>query len=239
MKELSRANPVDKVEQVVRALHEYIVEGGLEPGTPLPSESEMVKQIGVSKFSMREALRVAQAQGLVEISQGKRTRVADVSVKPATGIMNLLMKRSKCLLLELTEARRSIEFSMIELAVERRTEEHIELMAQTISDMEANQEDLPYSVEKDIQFHGILAQATGNRVFELIHESLMGLLSESRKETLRVSGVGKAVAEHKKILAALENKDVGEALNAMGEHLDTAQANLQDSKGGEPDGRKS
>ncbi len=48
MKSLSKAQTADKVEQAVLVLHEYIIDGGLEPGDLLPSESEMVKQIGVS-----------------------------------------------------------------------------------------------------------------------------------------------------------------------------------------------
>ncbi len=90
---------IDKVEQAVSVLQEYKIDGNLEPGTELPSESEMAPKIGVRKFSMRETLRVAQAKGLVEISQGRQTKVADVSMKPAAGIMNLIMRRSKHLIL--------------------------------------------------------------------------------------------------------------------------------------------
>src|SRR5210317_754398 len=107
--ELSRVQTIDQVELAVEALHNFTVEGNIEPGTDLPPENEMAKQIGVSKFSMREALRVAQSQGLIEISQGRRTKVADVSIKPAAGLMNLIMRRSKHMLLELTEARQSLE----------------------------------------------------------------------------------------------------------------------------------
>ena len=69
---LPKVQAIDKVEFAVEALHKFIVEGNIEPGTDLPPENEMAKQIGVSKFSMREALRVAQSQGLIEISQGTR-----------------------------------------------------------------------------------------------------------------------------------------------------------------------
>ncbi|MBT8346883.1 MAG: FadR family transcriptional regulator, partial [Desulfofustis sp.] len=222
-KKLSKAKPVDKVEQALAALHEYIVDGELEPGTELPSESEMVEQIGVSKFVMREALRVAQSQGLVEISQGRRTRVADISIKPAAGLMNLALKRSNDLLLELTEARRTLEISMVQLAAKRRTDAQVKAMEETVAMMENHQGDLLLCVEKDIEFHEIMAQATGNRVFEMIHESIAELLSDSRRETMLRSGVDLPVAEHRRVLDAIREQDPEEAVAAMSAHLDTAE----------------
>ncbi|MBT8330348.1 MAG: FadR family transcriptional regulator [Desulfofustis sp.] len=226
-KKLSKAKPVDKVEQALAALHEYIVDGELEPGTELPSESEMVEQIGVSKFVMREALRVAQSQGLVEISQGRRTRVADISIKPAAGLMNLALKRSNDLLLELTEARRTLEISMVQLAAKRRTDAQVKAMEETVAMMENHQGDLLLCVEKDIEFHEIMAQATGNRVFEMIHESIAELLSESRRETMLRSGVDLPVAEHRRVLDAIREQDPEEAVAAMSAHLDTAELSLK------------
>ncbi len=226
--QLSKARPADKVEQAVAALHEYIVEGELAPGTVLPSENEMMKQIGVSKFSMREALRVAQSQGLVEISQGRRTRVADISLSPAAGAMNLLMKRSNYLLLELTEARRSLEMSIVRLVAERRKDKHLAAMSETIAEMETNQENLSFCAGKDIEFHNIMARATNNRVFELIHVSLADLLRESREETMRISGVDKAIYEHRQILAAIKEKNLDKAMKSMEIHLDTAESNLKE-----------
>ena len=226
-KKLSKAKPVDKVEQALAALHEYIVDGELGPGTLLPSESEMVEQIGVSKFVMREALRVAQSQGLVEISQGRRTRVADISIKPAAGLINLALKRSNNLLLELTEARRSLEISMVQLAATRRTDTQVEALEETVAMMESHQDDLLLCVEKDIEFHEIMAQATGNRVFEMIHESIAELLSESRRETMLRSGIDTPVAEHRRILEAIRDKDPEGAVAAMSAHLDTAELSLK------------
>lgn len=209
-------------------MHEYIIDGGLEPGTPLPSESEMVEQIGVSKFSMREALRVAQSQGLIEISQGKRTRVADVSVKPAAGAMDLLLKRSKSLLLELTEARRSLEVSIVRLAAVNRTEAQVLEMEETIETMEANQGDISLCVDMDIEFHKIMARSTNNRVFELLHGSVVGLLRESREETMRISGIERPISEHRKIVEAIKAKDADKAAEYMQAHLDTAESSLNE-----------
>lgn len=228
--ELSRVQTIDKVELAVEALHKFIVEGNMEPGTELPPENEMAKQIGVSKFSMREALRVAQSQGLIEISQGRRTKVADISIKPATGIMNLIMRRSKHMLLELTEARQSLESEIVRFAAIRATDKQIKAMAQTIEDLKNHRHDIEYCVNKDIEFHDIMVQASNNRVFGIMLESLAELSRESRLKTMRISGIDKPIAEHSAILEAIKARDPKQAVKAMGAHLQTAESNLKKLK---------
>ncbi|MBT8344769.1 MAG: FCD domain-containing protein, partial [Desulfofustis sp.] len=73
----------------------------------------------------------------------------------------------------------------------------------------------------------IMAQATGNRVFEMIHESIAELLSESRRETMLRCGVDLPVAEHRRVLDAIREQDPEEAVAAMSAHLDTAELSLK------------
>jgi len=225
---LPRVQTIDKVELAVEALHKFIVGGNMEPGAELPAENEMAKQIGVSKFSMREALRVAQSQGLIEISQGRRTKVADVSIKPAAGIMNLIMRRSKHMLLELTEARLSLECEIVRFAAIRATDKQIEAMAHTIEDLIDHRHDIEYCVNKDIEFHDIMVQATNNRVFGIMLESLAELSRESRLKTMRISGIDKPIAEHRAILEAIKARDPENAIICMQNHLQTAELNLKE-----------
>lgn len=225
---LPKVQAVDKVELAVEALHKFIVEGNMKPGTNLPPENEMAKQIGVSKFSMREALRVAQSQGLIEISQGRRTKVADVSIKPAAGVMNLMMRRSKHMLLELTEARQSLECEIVRFAAIRASDEQIEAMAQTIKDLNDHRHNIEYCVNKDIEFHDIMAQATNNRVFGIMLESLAELSRESRLKTMRISGTDKPIVEHRAILSAIKARDPEEAVICMQKHMQTARLSLNE-----------
>jgi GntR family transcriptional repressor for pyruvate dehydrogenase complex len=212
----------------VEALHKFIVEGNMQPGTNLPPENEMAKQIGVSKFSMREALRVAQSQGLIEISQGRRTKVADVSIKPATGIMNLIMRRSKHMLLELTEARQSLECEIVRFAAIRASDEQIEAMDQTIRDLNDHRDDIEYCVNKDIEFHDIMVHATNNRVFGIMLESLAELSRASRLKTMRSSGIDKPIKEHRAILKAIKARDPKKAVICMQKHMQTAKSSLKE-----------
>lgn len=228
--QLSKTHTVDKVEQAVSALQVFIIDGNLEPGTELPSEIEMAKQLGVSKFSLREALRVVQSQGLVEISQGRRTKVANVSMKPASGVMNLIMRRSKHLLLELIEARQSLESNIARFAALRANEEQIAAMEQTIEDLNTHRDDIEYCVKKDIEFHEILVQSTNNRVLMLMLESLTELSRESRLKTMRIGGIDKPIVEHRAILEAVKAREPKQAVDAMHAHLQTAELSLRELK---------
>ena len=61
----------DKIEQIITVLQNYIIDGNLKAGDRIPPERQLASQLGVSRFSLREALRVAQTQGLIEISRGR------------------------------------------------------------------------------------------------------------------------------------------------------------------------
>ncbi|MCP4396806.1 MAG: FadR family transcriptional regulator [bacterium] len=224
-----RLDAADKVELAVQALHDFIVHGDLRPGTELPPESEMAKQLGVSKFSMREALRIAQAQGLVEIAQGRRTKVAEVSIKPVTGMMDIIFRRSGNALLELTEARKCLECAIIRFAALRIQPEQITALQNTISALRDNQHNLEYCIRQDIEFHHILLEAGRNRVFEIMLAPLTELLKRSRLHTLSTSGVQKAIDEHTELLHALMQRDPDTAEQAMSKHLQTAEENLKAS----------
>ena len=123
----------DTVQQVVIALKELIIGGDLEPGTPLPSERELSERLEVSRFSLREALRVAQAQGLIEIRQGRRPRVAGPSAAPAAEVIALSLKRSRNTLLDLIVARQGLETQMARVAAQTISNQDLESLEQTIA----------------------------------------------------------------------------------------------------------
>jgi GntR family transcriptional regulator, transcriptional repressor for pyruvate dehydrogenase complex len=228
-------NP-DKVVQAVEALHEYVLEGNLKPGIELPAESAMAKQLGVSRFSMREALRVAQSEGLVEISQGRRTRVASVSARPATRILNLILRRSEGPLLDLTEVRKCLESQIARLAAERAKAGDIDKMSQTIEAMKHDSKNLNICINHDLEFHKALVRSTSNMVFEIMLAPLAELLYQSRLQTLHFSGVQKACNEHTRILGAIKKKDPDLAEACMRDHLQTAENNLKEITGEEIEG---
>jgi len=83
-----------KTKHLIQALQNYIIDSDLEPGMPIMAEREMASRFGVGRYSLREALRVAQSQGLIEIKQGCRPRVAEPSAQAALNAVLLAMRPS-------------------------------------------------------------------------------------------------------------------------------------------------
>ena len=216
----------DTVQQIVIALKELIIGGDLEPGTPLPSERELSERLEVSRFSLREALRVAQAQGLIEIRQGRRPRVAGPSAAPAAEVIALSLKRSRNTLLDLIVARQGLETQMARVAAQTISNQDLESLEQTIRSIESNPSDPGNCVEQDLVFHEILVKATNNPVFNIMLAPLTELLRRSREQTIR-RGIDRVIIGHREILAALRKRDPEAAAGAMYRHLEMAEEDLR------------
>lgn len=202
--------PVDKrdtVSRILAALHRRIVGGKLKAGTPLPPERELAAELEVSRFSLREALRVAESQGLVEISRGKRTRVVVDSAASVVAAMDLTLRRGIASPLQLTEARLVVEVEVARRAAERMTPDLLAALQQTIDRYEqAAAGDVEIRVSQDLEFHQLLARASGNPVFEMILATLGRLIVTSQRQTDPQAGQGTADT-HRSILRAVAAGD--------------------------------
>lgn len=217
----------DKIERLIVALQDYIVNGGLKPGMEIPAERQLAQQFGVSRFSLREALRVAKAQGLIDITRGRRPRVTKPTSAAASEVIGLTLKRSKKTFMDLVEARQTLECQIAALAALRANSSHIERLKETIKQIGGSRDDLSYCVEKDFEFHKILVEACGNIVFQIMLEPLSELLRKSRHETMKRKGIQRAMTGHNSILAAIIEKDPDKAGKAMSQHLKMAKEDLK------------
>ena len=215
----------DTVSHILGDLHRRIVGGQLKVGTALPAERELAAELGVSRFSLREALRVAESQGLVEISRGKRTRVVVDSASSAVAAMDLTLQRGIASLLQLTEARLVVEVEVARLAAEHTTPELVAALQNAIAGYEqAGSKEL--RVRQDMEFHQLLARASGNPVFEMILSTLGRLIMESQRQT-DPAVVHGTVDAHQKILHAVAAGDAPAAAKEMRAHLESVARSLR------------
>lgn len=217
----------DKIRQILDSLHTYIVGGKLAAGTELPSERELAETLQVSRFSLREALRVAQAQGLIEISRGRRPRVAEPSTHAAAGMIALTLRRSSHTLLDLADARLVLETHIARIAARKASKEQIAELQGTIDRIRAHPSEPELCVDEDLKFHALLVKAAGNFVFEIMLAPLAELLRESRTETLR-RGVDPVLDGHVAVLEAIRQRDADAAEAAMIGHLKLARKHLRE-----------
>lgn len=224
--DLQQLNSQNLVEQAVEALRDHILSGKFGKDQELPSQGELCNTLGVSRSVIREAMRTLQAQGLIEVSQGRRPRVLPAGPGALLQSLNTLVQRSDLSLLQLVEIRRPLEAESATLAAQRITAiQLVELRASV--DALRDAVDLEAQVEADVRFHKVLADAAGNPLFGIILDVLAHQLRESRRRTLRQSGVETALGYHQRILAAVEAGDSARARQVMLQHLERTRQDIE------------
>lgn len=223
----------DRINQILTFLHTLILDQNLAPGTELPSEKELAQRLGVSRFSLREALRIAETQGLIKISQGKRAVVASPSSHTISDILRIALRRSDKNLIDLAIARAGLECKIVRIAAEKISAQDLSALEENLKLMEIPNRRLEYYVEKDVEFHEIILRSTGSMVFEIMLSSVTPLLYEMRAKTLATGGVERALSLHRKIYQALKEHDPHEAEKNMEVHLQNAVEDILASKSSE------
>jgi DNA-binding FadR family transcriptional regulator len=215
---------VDRVSQVADDLEKAILSGKLAPGAQLPSERELSAELGVSRSVVREALGRLASLGLVRSVHGSGTRVAAPDSRQVTvGYQRLLASPAYCLE-DLGAVRLPLETAIAAAAAAQRTDAHLERLERTQAVLGNPKRSLEAQVRADQEFHAILADATGNPLFQVVLAPIQELLIQSRWRSLGQFGADLAHKHHARILAAVRAGDSAAAAGAMRAHL---EANLQ------------
>jgi GntR family transcriptional repressor for pyruvate dehydrogenase complex len=231
--ELAELHPVGRssvVDSVIERIEELIF-SRLEPGEVLPSEGRLADALGVSRLSVREATRTLEARGLLEISKGRRPRVAAPSGSLVGDFFQIAVRRDPRALLDLLEVRRALEVHIAALAARRATSGAIADMEMSINAMRAAREFEAFHTA-DVRFHENLAAASGNRLLVFLIEAFAEPLRESRQRsfaghTARGGQVDDVIEQHQKILDAVEARNPKAAAQAMREHLQQTEQDLR------------
>jgi DNA-binding FadR family transcriptional regulator len=210
------ADIVDQVKTAIR-------DGKLVPGDQLPPERDLTRQLGVSRVSVRDALRMLEAHGLVEVRVGARGGAFVTAPAPGLvgeGIANILML-SAVTAAEVTEARMVFELAMLPLAVARADDDDIAALDAICDRAELSLDGDGYDVALSTEFHTRLAQCTHNAAIALFAESFQAPLHASLREAQRADPeVGRAgVLEHRALVDAIRDRDSERARTIMTEHL--------------------
>lgn len=219
--------PVRKVrkafEQVADQLRELIVTGVLAPGQRLPTEAELAEQFGVSRATVREALRLLSAQNLVRTAKGtgggSYVNVPTFAHVSQLLSSNLALMRGELSLDALLEARELLEVPAARLAATRRSAEDLQALVRAIPDLP-----LSLPVEEQFihnrEFHFRLVQASGNPLLSIAAEPIFVVLQTHLRRTDLPKRAQRAInEEHREIAAALESGDAEAAEDAMRRHL--------------------
>ena len=214
------AIPRDRVyTKVAEQLKAHIV-NVLKPGDMLPPERELVQMFGVSRSSIRDAIRSLEAVGLLEPRQGVGTVVRDVSADTVvTPVANVLLQKRK-VINELLDVRMIIEPALASRAALHASPEQIAEMAAILNRQETKVRQGELATEEDSNFHYAIALAADNSVMLKLVHVLMDSLREMRERSLQAGGrQEKSLAAHRRVLAAIKQGDAAAAEVAMRRHL--------------------
>lgn len=224
LKPLQRPN---LVQEAVERLREQIIAGVFGIDGAIPPEGQLGQALGVSRTVIREAMRILAAQGLVEVSQGRQSRVKPANAQTVIDTFNTYLQREDHSLLNLVEVRRPLEAAIAELAAKRATPADIEQLEESIRRQIAASKKAD-QIEEDLRFHDLLAVATNNPVFLVLLRAVAGLMRRSRQETLVKTGVERSVLGHRTMLDAIKAHDADAARQAMLEHISHAEHDLRE-----------
>jgi DNA-binding FadR family transcriptional regulator len=213
-------------EDVAARIRDRIAQGSLREGDRLPPERELAAMFGVSRNTVREALRALEHAGLLALKPGIaggafiRNSSAEVVKTALSDLVRLGVIDS----LSLTEARTILGREVVRLACERHTADDMLALTENVRLMEeaAQADNLPLRANRNLEFHKILARATRNPVLMLLTDALV----EMTREFVQSIGAMRnefAIASRRRMLEHLRNRDSDGAVAEMTAYLETAQ----------------
>jgi GntR family transcriptional regulator, transcriptional repressor for pyruvate dehydrogenase complex len=180
--------------------------------------------LGVSRSSIRDAIRGLELTGLVEPRQGAGTIVREISAGALINPFSNALKRKSELITELLDFRKMLEPPLAARAATHASPEDISEMEDILRRQEEKQRAGDAAVAEDTEFHYSVALASDNSVVLKVLDILMDLLRETRERSLQVEGRGqKSLAGHRRILAAIKNHDAEAAKSAMRRHIEDVE----------------
>ncbi|MCW2793745.1 MAG: transcriptional regulator, GntR family [Nocardioides sp.] len=214
------ATIVDQIRALIRS-------GQLPVGARLPAERDLCTRFGVSRLTVREALRMLEANGLVSIRLG-REGGAFVSV-PTTGQVGQgitdLLTSAAVSSADVTDARRVLELGFLPQVCERATEADVDHLRALCDHAERARVSGGYDVEMSFEFHRQLIAATHNPAAVMLVDAFRDPILRSLSEAHHVGTSG--VEEHRLIVEAVAQRDADLAVSLMSHHLDRTVERLQ------------
>jgi GntR family transcriptional repressor for pyruvate dehydrogenase complex len=223
--DLFSAVSVGRVSQViVDQVRSLIRQGRLRAGDRLPSERDLCERFGVSRVTVREALRVLEAGGLVDVRVGARGGAFVTSPTRARlgeGLADLL-HLSPLTASDVTEARMVFELGIVPLVVERATEDDLVALERLCEEQQIALADERYTMEMSAEFHVRVAACTHNPAVEMLVGSFHGPLLMSLKEAQIAAPLmgHRGAREHLDFVQAVRRRDSTEAERIMRTHVE-------------------
>lgn len=210
--------------QVYERLREWLRTGKLKEGDLLPSEREIAQMFDVSRAPVREALKVLEFVGIVEIVRGKGAFIKKIAAESIIDTIDFVMMNPSHTMLELFEVRQAIEVQAAFLAAERWTDEDMEAIETALAAYARQSDSQSLSVEPSLDFHSAIITASHNHALVEINQFLRAWLLHLRTKYIYPSGGSeRGLAEHTELVALIRSRNGAGAAEKMRTHMTIAR----------------
>jgi DNA-binding FadR family transcriptional regulator len=221
---------------VYEQLEKMIVDGVLAPGAALPSERDLAEQLQVSRPPLREALHKLETRGLISQRNGGGYAVANASTPLIADPLAQLLARHPKAASDIFELRHGLESVSVQLAAERAEAGDLAKLEQITEELEQayrrwdEPEQAALLPALDARFHLLIAEATHNVALVHVMHALSNLMQNAVQQNyqqLSAQGadIAALIAQHRRILAAIQAHDPAAGRQAVEEHLEYIQQN--------------
>jgi len=219
-------------EAIANDLRRMIVDGTLEAGTNLSGEDDLAAQFGVSRPTMREAIRILEAEALLTPSPTSYGALVITRPHPgmATKYLGLLMQSEGVTLSDIYQARDIFEPAAVRIVAETKGAEAAEVLAALIARRRLVMPNWPAEVALTVSFHEALMELSGNKtlalllkVFHNIFERHLGRARAQRDQSLDDDARSFALSAHERLVALIRDGRGAEAEAFWTQHLQTTR----------------
>lgn len=219
-------------EEVIDQIREMINNGNFSSGSRLPTERDLASAFGVGRPAVREALKILDAVGLLEIRPGSGIYVREQQGMAEKQSMAFSLLVGKNDILSLLELRMVLEVGAARLAAERAAGADVNYLKEAYQRLETQVEKGKTAASEDYLFHYGVALATHNQaiiqVFSAITDLYRQALIQSRSQSLQIPGRPRAILkEHERILNAICSRSPDQAAHYMQVHLGNVEKKIR------------
>ena len=221
-------------QDVVEQIQDAIINGKLSPGTKLPPERELKDRFNTSRGTLREALRVLEQKGLIEIKLGVSggAIVKRIDAEPVVESLALLIRSGGVSLEHLAEFRIKIEGSLVELAATRATKKDIKALEALFNQAKAcyKKNDWGNFLKIDEKMHTYIGTMTRNPVFQFVQKSIHDNIHPYYEEYLPMNKKRtlENLTDFEKIIDAMKVNDAKAASTIIMDHVKRFSDKMQE-----------
>jgi GntR family transcriptional repressor for pyruvate dehydrogenase complex len=209
-------------DEAISTIKAMIVSGELKPGQRLPPEKELSERLGLSRNSLREAVKSLEVIRVLDVRRGDGTFVTSLEPRLLLEAMSFVVDlHQDSSVIEIFEVRRVLEPFAAGLAAAKITDEQLNALAASLGSVD---ESTPVEnlVAHDLEFHRLITEASGNDYLSSLVESMSSSTIRARiwRGITQDHATERTLDEHAAILAALRNHDVALAEEKLAAHVD-------------------